>query len=302
MSSLGIFKRGPGPLVSFLLPTRGRPEQLRRAVASLYDTAESKDSLEVLIKLDTDDVSTLEAVKDLSLLYPGVQGIISPRGRGYFDLHLWLNSLANAARGDWLFVFTDDAVLKTQNWDRVLQSVGSIAPWPAIEDVCVLAPYVASHPDGCDFPVIRRGMYRLLGTMGPIPYVDAWFQCLATFVGALLRPPIEVAHEKPDSTPLHGADERPNFVRFCQPTTEVGWATVQAAARLLARIDVGYAAERWESRPPTAPGWYWWRKSDAAGKRFVAVLPGGGVSAPGGGAAEGLDSVFNAGGEWCPQL
>ena len=302
MSSLGLFKRGPGPLVSFLLPTRGRPEQLKRAVASLYDNALSRDSLEVLIKLDDDDPESLEAARCLVSTYPNINVGSGPRGNGYHDLHHWFNDMAYGAHGDWLFIFTDDAVMKTEHWDQVLQSVGTKAPWPAMDDVCLLAPHVPSNPKGCDFPVLRRNTHRILGTFGPTPFVDAWLRTLMTFTGAMLQPPIDIVHEKPDHTPLHGDDNRPSQVYFCRPDTKAAWETVQAASKLLARIDLGYAAERWDSRPPTAPGWYWWRKDSNSSKQFVAVMPGGAVSNPGGGGVEGLENIFVAGGEWCPQL
>ena len=41
-----FFPRGEGPLVSILLPTRGRPDHLLSAVRSLWDLAYDKSNLE----------------------------------------------------------------------------------------------------------------------------------------------------------------------------------------------------------------------------------------------------------------
>ena len=61
-----ILKRGRGPLVSILIPTRGRSSSLCVAIDSLYSLAFDKSSIEFLLKVDDDDVETIETIKRLS--------------------------------------------------------------------------------------------------------------------------------------------------------------------------------------------------------------------------------------------
>ncbi len=301
-NSLSQFVRGPGPLVSVLLPSRGRPDMLKRAVASLYDLAADKGNLELFIKADDDDAATVGAGDELTQAYPHVSVAIGPRGAGFFDLHQWLNTLAVMARGDWLFIFTDDAIMRTPRWDAALLGVGTPDPWPAINEVCLVIPMVKTNPGGCDFPILRRDTCRLLGGLSPIPYADSWIHQLMGLVGAILRVPIEVEHDKPPATPLMGEDRRPQTICNTRPDTGLGWQMVRDAAKLLARIDLAALRERWDPRPPAAPGWYWWRGHSEHSPRFLAVHPGGGVSVPGGERIDGLTNVHGMGGEWCPQL
>ena len=54
-----FFQRGEGPLVSVLLPTRGRVDGLRIAIDSLHSLAEGKFNIEYLLKIDDDDADTI---------------------------------------------------------------------------------------------------------------------------------------------------------------------------------------------------------------------------------------------------
>jgi hypothetical protein len=109
--------RGAGPLVSVLIPSRGRLSGLLQAIDSLWSLAEDKSLVEFLIKIDDDDHETIDGVMALRERTAGVlalSAMVSPRGNGYRDLHHWVNSLAAQACGDWLFVFNDDSKMATQ--------------------------------------------------------------------------------------------------------------------------------------------------------------------------------------------
>ncbi|MCG5625754.1 hypothetical protein LLG31_25710, partial [Klebsiella pneumoniae] len=79
----------------------------------------NKDCLEFIIKVDADDECTIALVDELKKQFC-IYAIISPRGRGYHDVASWVNQMASVAKGDWIFVFNDDSLMRTENWDLLV--------------------------------------------------------------------------------------------------------------------------------------------------------------------------------------
>src|SRR5262245_58874148 len=48
----------PMDVISLIVPTRGRPQQLRRLLDSLAQTTAARDALEVILVIDDDDATT----------------------------------------------------------------------------------------------------------------------------------------------------------------------------------------------------------------------------------------------------
>lgn len=159
-----MFSRGDGPLVSILLPTRGRPKLIREAVDSLYSKCVDKSAIEFLFKVDDDDQTAIDVVKDLAKIVPA-RITISPRGKGYYDLHHIINYLSSLAKGDWLFIFNDDALMLTDGWDQILLNADPtiIPKWGGDDDVCLFGPHVIEREISWEFPILRRKTFELLG-------------------------------------------------------------------------------------------------------------------------------------------
>jgi len=104
-------------LVSILIATRKRIHRLIQTIESIYKTAQSGD-FEIILRIDDDDVETLA---NLNLLKPfdKVRYIVGPRYRGYESHPVFMDELAEIARGRWCFFLDDDGVL--------LQEEGSLA-------------------------------------------------------------------------------------------------------------------------------------------------------------------------------
>ncbi len=103
-------------MISFLLPSRGRPDELLVALDSL-DL--KKGDKEVLIWLDTDDPK-LERYKKMLKDNPHVRTFIKERV-GYNKGHLMLNFLADQAKYDWYFFFNDDAYMDNHKWPDIFK-------------------------------------------------------------------------------------------------------------------------------------------------------------------------------------
>lgn len=207
------FSRGPGPLVSILFPTRGRPEGLCKAVDSLWSLCRDKSLMEIIYWADDDDQPTVDLLRRLhSVPDLHIWGFVCPRGRGYHDMHHWVNEMAQKARGDWLIIWNDDAVMRTQDWDQVLLGCSPDSfNWHGAEDVICLVAKTINHPGAAGFFFLRRKVVEILGQFSRIPHNDTWVTTLMRSVDSLYNVDailIEHNSESKDATWNEGIEAR----------------------------------------------------------------------------------------------
>lgn len=180
-----MFKRGDGPLASIILPTRGRVKWFRECVDSLHSLAKNQRHLEYVVKVDSDDAPSIEAAMALSKIVP-VRLMITPRGKGYMELHQMVNELSALARGDWLFIWNDDARMLTQDWDDILLHAdpSKVPGWKGSPDVCLLAPTVVEREASWEFPILRRKVFQILGRFSMTYSNDSWIYWVMNGIGA----------------------------------------------------------------------------------------------------------------------
>ncbi len=104
-------------MISILLPSRGRPDELLVALKSLDLPRHDK---EALIWLDTDDPK-LERYQEVLKDNPHVRVFIRERV-GYINGHLMLNFLAEQAKHDWYFFFNDDSYMDNPDWSDIFNN------------------------------------------------------------------------------------------------------------------------------------------------------------------------------------
>lgn len=184
-------------IISILLPTRGRKEMLKRSLESLVLSANNPGRLELLLGLDSDDVDVIEYIK--TEIAPFLQQhkvecraqIFQPLG--YTQLHTYVNTLAGASTGEWLFFWNDDAVMDSTGWD---------------DEICLrngefklLAPTDNhnGHPYAI-FPIVPRDWYMLMGHLSQNAQNDAWLSHIAYMLDIFERTPIMVTHDRADLT------------------------------------------------------------------------------------------------------
>lgn len=143
------------PIVSYLIPSRQRPEKLRRCINSISD-CHDKGSFEIIVRVDDDDDTVPRSpvvAKAYALFIPG------PR-HGWEMLHLAFEEMMAHATAPWIAFANDDMVLSGPNWDRRIREV------PAKGFFC----YPETHRlNSSDYP----------GEGGPMIIVprDAWKLC-----------------------------------------------------------------------------------------------------------------------------
>lgn len=98
--------------VSVLVPTRQRPERLRKMIASYEQTTmRCRGAVELIFRIDEDDTVTQQFLQQHNY-----RTLIGSRHRGYASLPLFFNEMAAVATGNILLLGNDDMVFKTLNW------------------------------------------------------------------------------------------------------------------------------------------------------------------------------------------
>lgn len=152
-------------MISVLMPSRQRPGLAQESIESL-----GKGDFEVLIWLDADDPD-LEAYKSLKL------GKYFIRQRvGYPGFHEMVNLLAAKAKGDWLLLWNDDALMSPPDWHKKINMRDSRKP-------VVLNFFAPGVMDNNLFPVVSRSMYEAMGHFSLSPHCDSWVQDTANELG-----------------------------------------------------------------------------------------------------------------------
>lgn len=163
------------PIVSVLMPTRGRVDTMQETVASYFEKATAPAQVEMLVRVHEDDAETRAWMDSRD---KSIRVVMGDTERGYGSCDHFLNCLAAVSNGDWLWPCADDHRMLTQGWDEVLRQR---LPEPR-KTPMLLTAKVANWPNG-RVPVMSRGLYRALGHMGLTGFADCYVDSLTHFAG-----------------------------------------------------------------------------------------------------------------------
>ncbi len=187
--------------IALLLPTRGRPNGLRRAISTAVNTAADPDSLSFMFRTDDDDVPAAEIIQHESvpsILYREFRG---PR-LGYARLFEIYNQLALAAHGDRVLLWNDDIEMVTPHWDALLND----STRPEVQCLRRNIYEVADNTISC----IDKRIVAALGGVSRHTYTDTWIGDVAAAAGVLrFRNDVAFVHHHPlhDQTHAEGVDD-----------------------------------------------------------------------------------------------
>src|SRR5690606_13600849 len=137
---------------------------------------------EVLVYFDFDDPQRHE------YRLPNVRATEGAR-YGYDNLHKYYNVLAAQARGQWLMLWNDDAIMTTENWADIIH-----APDHTIPQVLTVF-----HPVNNLFPIISRPFYETLGHFSLNTHADSWAQQVGERSGTQKYiEGVTIIHDKPE--------------------------------------------------------------------------------------------------------
>jgi len=184
-------------VISVLLPTRGRRETLRKSLDSLVSKANHPERLEILFGVDEDDQSVIDYIKEEiaeDLKEVGIEARASIfKPLGYENLHIYVNTLAGAATGEWMFFWNDDCLMVSEGWDEVIDQYNGQFKLLGPKDNHNGHPYAI-------LPIVPRDWFILMGHLSQNPQNDAWLSHIAYMLDIFERVDFEFIHDRADIT------------------------------------------------------------------------------------------------------
>jgi len=176
--------------IAILCPTRGRPEQCRRMIQSVEDTA-TYGNVDVILGPTIGD----EIITRYGKQYP----ICGPFSDGMPTVYKW-NLMADYEK-DYAKLFmlaADDIIFETPGWDKAL-----IEHYNALENKIHVYHLADSRdPNGTPHPIVTREYIDAMGYMLPPIflhwYVDTWTCAIASANGVFTHlKDFLLTHDKP---------------------------------------------------------------------------------------------------------
>jgi len=131
---------------SFLLPTRGRPELVKRFFQSILDTAHCIEEIEVILCLDDDDLES----QNISNERFSIKKVVLPKGSNMGALN---RACFDASSGRYVMLINDDVIIRTKGWDKMISAVYSAY----IDDIALIHVNDLLFRDSlCTFPILSR--------------------------------------------------------------------------------------------------------------------------------------------------
>lgn len=176
-------------MISFLVPTRGRPEMLLNFVTSVLLTAAKPNGIEFIVRLDNDDPSydSWEFLPQVKIEYGERKNLA--------QLYEW-----ERASGEILVMGADDVVFHTKGWDTKV-----LAEFEKVPDKILLVYGDDGNPNNATanatMPFIHKNWIKAVGRYLP-PYfsgdfIDTWLTALADGVGRKVKIDIYTEHLHP---------------------------------------------------------------------------------------------------------
>ena len=182
--------------IAVLLPTHKRTDALRRSLFSLIDLAHDLDSVQFRFGIDNNDDIGLDYFTD------NIQPELDERNinyealgfepLGYAGLNQYFNTLARDADADWLFVWCDDAIMQTQDWDqRIRECTGEFR---------LLKVHTHNEHPYSIFPIYPAEWIETLGYVSRHQMGDAESSQMAYWLDIMKIIEVDVTHDRADLT------------------------------------------------------------------------------------------------------
>lgn len=144
---------------SWLVPTRGRPQLLNRFLDSLFATAANPTQVEVILRIDDDDVSMSGYTPPQAF----VRLLKGPRA----SMGTLNTECLRAATGDIILLGNDDLILRSAHWDRWISQASELYE-DGIYLIHVKDGFV-NHRHIC-FPILSKRFCSLIQDPFPAVY------------------------------------------------------------------------------------------------------------------------------------
>ena len=234
-------------MISVLLPTRKRPDKLKRLVKSLHDM--SNNLPEIVVYVDDDDQETIDKATELNLKL-----VVGSRLDCLSDTwslsDMWNKCYAHST-GDIVVTCGDDVVFLTPSWDVMVESCFAKYPDKIIMvygDIVFGDEARPSH----NHPIIHRRSVEAVGYFSP-PYPpftgnDFWWRDVFTYLNRICHVHFIMDHlhytvDKSEFDETYKESmERSPFLEAMTKYYKMSYERLEDTAKLQAVID-SYAEE-----------------------------------------------------------
>ncbi len=158
-------------ICTVIIPSRGRPNGLCKALHSLTRSVTQILEIEILVRIDEDDQKSLDRAIDFES-YPQTKVFIGKR-KVLDDLN---REMIRHAKGDWILFFNDDAEVIGSGWDTLLMGF----PKKGIvfqPEVYQLNASIYHRATRTGFPVFPNGCWKDFGHDEFIPHPCDYAVC-----------------------------------------------------------------------------------------------------------------------------
>ena len=195
---MSYFKRTTNPILTLLLPSRNRFDMLLKTINSFVNTCKNISNLEIIIKLDDDDTSSISRLEEIRKDV-NIKVIISSQLNGYASLHEYTNEMVKSATGDWCFFANDDCHMITQDWDDIIENIKPTESFKGTPNVGMLSMIcdwdrIPVFQTKHEFPVIRTEVCHKVGYFSKHNHVDTFIQSVYNSISANIDVPITIKH------------------------------------------------------------------------------------------------------------
>jgi len=182
--------------ISVLLPTHKRTDALSRSIGSLVENSSGTTNIEFLFGIDEND--DIGKNHFFNVVRPYLEGkglhytALEFDPLGYERLNEYFNGLAKQSQGRWLFVWGDDAIMETQDWDKkITEYDGKFLLLRVITHM--------SHPYSI-FPIFPKEWRDLFDYCSWHQMIDAELSQHAYFLDIMQDIDVVVTHDRHDLT------------------------------------------------------------------------------------------------------
>lgn len=182
--------------IAVLLPTRSRTDALTSSVTSIVNLADNISHLQLIFGFDNDDQIGLNHFRTVIQPFLDQHDVSYEaqafKSMGYAGLNRYYNHLAKSTSADWLFVWNDDAVMKTKGWDTVIeQYTGQFK---------LLKVHTHNDHPYSIFPIVPRAWYDLMTHLSRHQMIDAELSQLAFLLDVMQVIEVDVVHNQVELT------------------------------------------------------------------------------------------------------
>ena len=182
--------------IAVLIPSRARTAALKLSIISLINRALKPNDIQLLIGFDDDDIEGLKFfaedtqkwLEEKKVSY----SVLLFKRMGYVGLNRYYNTLAANTSSDWLMCWSDDAIMETTGWDKLISDNDG-------EFKLLKVHTHRDHPYSI-FPIWPRAWYNLFGWVSRHQMVDAELSQIAYMTDLVKIIEIYVTHDRVDLT------------------------------------------------------------------------------------------------------